>query len=129
MTTRDEILALTDDELRKRCLRVMGWHSTVDESTWSPTAGDPPYMYYEDTPDFAGAVEAAFMLIEEARKRGYWSSLEYRALSYPSKDVGWRARLRSVGWGSQRSYTTEHQQLARAIALAFLMMAEDTTTA
>jgi len=68
--TKKEILALESKALRIKALLLRGWHSTSDESTWSPTEGDPPYMYLYDTPDFPRDIYAAFFLFESVYGRG-----------------------------------------------------------
>lgn len=67
---KKEILALSAEELRIKALLLRGWHSTSDESAWSPVDGDPPHMYFDETPDYPRDIYAAWFLFESVYGHG-----------------------------------------------------------
>ena len=120
---RDAVMAMTDEELRKKCLRLCGWHSTTDQSTWSPTDGDPPHMYYEDTPDYPRCIYSA-MLLWDAWRGAHVRYFRLQCDPASNSDMPWQCAFSRDEIGRELVHGRA-DTAARAITRAFILATQE----
>ena len=132
--TREEILAMTDDELRIKAAELRGWTDICNirlivggkDLTMRPNwQGRTPDGLLDPVPipDWPNDIAAAWELVEQARAASWWWSASYKCgcADMPLEEPAHEVVLRDVSGGLRSVVYAGAVSLPRAITLAYVL--------
>lgn len=117
--TRDEVMALSDDELRNKAAELAGWRMLTfsdNTSPWRVQGINPTNGQLEPTPDYPHDIAAAWELVEYvlALHREWWADVQ-------SNHSGLRWDAGFGDYVGIECYTAEGDTAPLAITRAFVL--------
>jgi len=139
---RDEVMKMTDEQLRVKAAELMGWHWERDKTykyvtggsvigAWvTPNEADYPPAFPAPTkddirnlPDSPNDWDAMEELIDKAWENDFWWSSEYKTepSSHGESEPSYSVRFRCVRGGTRGDHVCEGPSLPTANTRAFIM--------
>ena len=128
--TRDEVMAMTNEELRIRAAELLGCRVRLNPDGSLTELGEGNTRRYQDAviPDYPNDIAGAWELAEKARENNWWWSAVYKA-GYTIDDasaVGYEVVFRDVDGALRPDAYAGDVSLPSAITSAFILaMTED----
>lgn len=88
--TRDEVMALTDEELRIKAAELAGWREVFYDRRFGALLGCPPNADvegYKVPPDYAHDIAAAWKLVKQLERAGFKISVHTGMIDPMTGDV------------------------------------------
>jgi len=122
MITRDEVMAMTDEELQIKAAGLMGWTGVFSDKRSQYILGGPPWMDDDDllkpVPDYHNDITAAWKLVDKLIEID--SDVEFSITHDTLREVGpWYMD----GWmpASDTNFMASAETTGRAITRAFIL--------
>ena len=120
--TREEVMALTDEELRIRAAESLGLRVSVAADGGVSELGDGKTRHYRDAviPDYPHDIAAAWELVQVAAERGLWVRVLGPFFKGQPYWAGFSPHM-TTGWNGRMDYEEEGDTAPLAITRAFVL--------